>query len=71
MATQKQMVMAYIEKNGSISSRDAFSELGVTRLSAVIFDLKEEGYEFEKKTERGKSMFGGRNPHYARYFLKK
>lgn len=45
--TQKQKVKEYIEKHGSITSFEAFRELYVTRLSAVIFDLRNEGENIE------------------------
>lgn len=68
--TQKQRVAEYIRDFGSISSLEAFRDLGVTRLSAVIFDLKADGYEFETKTEKVRNRYG--EPcHYARYSLKK
>lgn len=64
--TQKQRVLDYIEEFGSISSLEAFADLGITRLSAVIFDLKEEGYRFKTETERGRNRFGEKTS-YARY----
>ena len=67
---QKQRVLDYIEKFGSISSLEAFQELGVTRLSAVIFNLKEDGYEFDKTDEKGRNRFGEKTC-YARYHLRK
>lgn len=68
--TQRKRVLDYIEEFGSISSLEAFRDLGVTRLSAVIFDLKKEGHEFDTVTERSKNRFG-ENTAYARYSLKK
>lgn len=35
--SQKQKVMSYIRKHGSITSVEAFKALGVTRLSAIIY----------------------------------
>lgn len=67
--TQKQRVLDYIEQFGSISSLEAFQDLGITRLSAVVFDLKEDGHEFDTKIERGKNRFGERT-NYARYSLR-
>lgn len=64
--TQKQRVLDYIEEFGSISSLEAFTDLGITRLSAVIFDLKEEGHRFETKTERSRNRYGEKTS-YARY----
>lgn len=67
--TQKQRVLDYIREFGSISSMEAFEDLGITRLSAVIFDLKESGHEFDTKTEHGKNRFGEKTS-FARYSLK-
>lgn len=66
---QKQRVLEYVEKFGSISSMEAFRDLGVTRLSAVIFDLKRDGYEFDTKPEHGRNRFGERT-NFVRYSLK-
>lgn len=37
--SQKEMVLDYIREFGSITPLDAFGDLGVTRLAAVIFEL--------------------------------
>lgn len=67
--TQKDRVLDFIRKEGSITSTDAYNELGCTRLSAVIFNLKEEGYEFETKFETKKNRWG--DPvSFARYSFK-
>ena len=65
---QKQRVLDYIEKFGSISSMEAFRDLGVTRLSAVIFNLKKDGVKIGKKSERGRNRFGEKT-NYDRYFI--
>lgn len=66
MASQKQMVLDYISEFGSITPLDAFKDLGVTRLSAVVFDLREEGYDIDKVIEKGMNRFGN-HTRYARY----
>ena len=68
--TQRQRVLDYIKEFGSISSLEAFRDLGVTRLSAAIFKLREEGYDFDVKTEKSVNRWGEKS-HYARYSLKK
>lgn len=68
--SQKKRVLDYLGQYGSISSLEAFQELGVTRLSAVIFNLKEEGYEFDVTKAKGKNRFGEKTC-YARYHLRK
>lgn len=67
--TQKDRVLDFIRKEGSITSMDAYNELGCTRLSAVIFNLKEEGYEFETKFETKKNRWGDA-VSFARYSFK-
>lgn len=56
--TQTERIVEYINKFGSISSKEAFNDLGVTRLSARIADLKDEGYEFHDEWESSKNRFG-------------
>ena len=68
--TQKKRVLDYIEEFGSISSLEAFVDLGVTRLSARIYDLKKMGYEFDISSETKRNRFGEITT-YARYSLKK
>lgn len=43
--TQKEAVLNYMQKHGSITTLEAIHELGVTRLSAKIFELKKDGYD--------------------------
>lgn len=65
----KEHVLNYIREFGSISSMEAFRDLGITRLSAVIFNLKADGYEFDTKTEHSVNRFG-KKVCFARYSLK-
>ena len=41
--TQADRVLEYIKKFGSITTLQAFRDLGVTRLSARIFELRDRG----------------------------
>ena len=67
-ATQIKKILHYLEthKRG-ITSFDAFTKFGITRLSGRIFDLREMGYpintEWEQKEEDGVTI------RYARYVL--
>lgn len=68
--TQEDRVLEYIKDFGSISSWEAFIELGITRLSAVIFNLAKDGHRIERKTENVTNRYG--TPvHYTRYSLGK
>lgn len=42
--TQNEQIVSYMREHGSISTMEAFG-IGITRLSARIFELKEKGYE--------------------------
>lgn len=42
-------VLKYIEDFGSITSLQAIRDLGETRLSARIYDLRQLGYKFKTK----------------------
>ena len=66
MMSQKKMVLDYIHEFGSITPLDAFRDLGITRLSAIVFRLKDEGHDINKAIEIGKNRFGNRT-RYARY----
>lgn len=66
MASQKKMALDYIREFGSITPIDAFRDLGITRLSAVVFNLREEGHDIDKAIETGRNRFGNRT-RYARY----
>lgn len=43
--TQNEMVIDYIARNGSIDPLRAFTELGILRLGARIFDLRAKGHD--------------------------
>ena len=66
MVIQKKMVLDYIREFGSITPIDAFRDLGITRLSAVVFNLREEGHDIKKVIETSKNSFGNQT-RYARY----
>lgn len=60
----------YLKKNKSITSKDAFVELGNTRLSATIFELRKDGWNIATTYETKDNRFGEKTT-YARYILKK
>ena len=49
LSPREQRVVDYINQNGSITSFQAYNDLGITRLSAAIYDLKHYGYKIDKK----------------------
>lgn len=66
--TQTQAVLMYLEEKGSITTLDAFAELGILRLASRIADLKDDGYKFICTTEKVKTRYGG-HTHITRYRL--
>lgn len=58
MKNQKERIIQYINDFGSITTKDAFNDLGIARLSSRIFELKEDGYAFEETWETGKNRYG-------------
>lgn len=66
--THKERTLEYINRFGSITSLDAFRDLGNTRLSATIFNLRKDGYNIKSKSESSKNRFGEKTT-YFRYYL--
>lgn len=68
--TNKDRVLQYIIDFGSISSLEAFNDLGNTRLSASIWLLRhEDEIEIDSITETKKNRYGV-SVSYSRYYLK-
>lgn len=66
--TQRDRVINYIREFGSISSWEAYKDLGITQLATRIKELKEQGYEFKTKWESSTNRFGEKTD-YKRYYL--
>ena len=68
--TQNEMVLKYLEENGSITTYECYSQLYVTRLSTRIFDLKKKyGLEFEEQWVTKKNRYG-KTCSFKKYILK-
>lgn len=68
MMNRSERVLEYMKEFGSISPLEAFRDLGYTRLSAAIFELKRNGYKIKTVLETGVNRYG-QAVHYARYSL--
>ena len=66
---QTDKVLYYIEQFGSINTLQAFTDLGITRLAAVIHRLTKKGYSFNRFIRYGNNRFGER-VHYKVYSFK-
>lgn len=49
--TQKQKIVCYIQRFGSVTSWEAYRDLGITQFATRIKELKEEGYKFQTEWE--------------------
>lgn len=56
--TQCQRIIDYMEQFGSISSFEAFADLGIVRLASRIHDLKGQGYNITSEIRSSKNRFG-------------
>lgn len=66
--TQVEKVVKYMNDFGSISTMEAFTELGITRLASRIHDITRMGIEISKENVSGKNRYG-ETVHYTRYRL--
>lgn len=66
--SQKDRIINYIREFGSISSWEAYQELGITQLGARIDNLQKEGYTFKTEWEHRKNRYG-ENVSFKRYYL--
>ena len=64
---QKNRVLQYIKKHGKITSLDAFTKLHITRLSACIFNLREEGFNIKTRDVEVDTIYG--KTTFAEYYL--
>ena len=59
MLSQKSQVLEHLKNRKSITSWEAIERYHATRLSAIIFDLKDEGYDIVTTRESdGKKWWG-------------
>lgn len=66
--TQRERVIRYIKDFGSITSFQAYTDLGITQLGARIFELKQEGYNFKTQSKKSKNRYG-ESVHFIEYSL--
>lgn len=63
-------VIAHLRKYKSITSYEAIKKYGATRLSGIIFILRERGFGIETEMTQGKNRYG-HVTSYAIYHLVK
>ncbi len=55
---QHKAILDYLEAHGSITPMEAFSDLGITKLSTRISEMIRRGYKFRKVPVEGKNRYG-------------
>lgn len=66
--TQTQAVLDILKSGDSISSLEAFQEFGITRLSSIIFSLRQRGYVITSDNIKTTNRFGS-TVVFSRYKL--
>lgn len=67
-SSQVAMVLNHLQSGNEISPIDALNKYGCFRLSAVIYTLKNDGYNISSRLHRYKKP-SGKDGHYAIYKL--
>ena len=68
--SQCEIVLKFLEENGSITTFESYEQLGITRLPSRIHDLKRMGYKFEEEWISKKNRYG-KTISFKKYTLKK
>lgn len=66
--SQIEIVKDLLTSGKSITSMEAFKKYGMTRLSGIIFVLRQRGYNIDTIMLEGKNRFG-KDTRYAKYRL--
>lgn len=68
--SQTSEIIAYLRKYKQITSYEVIKRFGATRLSGIIFILRERGFGIETEMVQGKNRYG-HTTSYAIYHLVK
>lgn len=66
--SQAERVLQYLEDGNTITTLNAFKELGITRLAARVHELKRDGHNVKKNTISVTNRFNERCA-VAEYYL--
>lgn len=56
--TQQERLLAMMKGGKRVSSMDAFQTLGITRISATVFELRKDGIKVLDEWKEGLNRFG-------------
>lgn len=71
MKSQNEQVLNYLKTHEGITTLDAFRKLGITRLSARIYDLRDQGHIIESVDRTTKDHNGKVVARFSEYKLGK
>lgn len=66
--TQCERIVKYMQDFGSITTLQAFTDLGCTRLASRVNDLRKQGYEIKSEFVSGKNRYDEK-VSYKKYYL--
>ena len=66
--TQRKAVIWHLKEYGNLTSLEAIKQYGITRLASIIFNLRDEGFKIESKSENKLNRFGN-SMTIANYYL--
>lgn len=66
--TQRSLILSYMKEHGSITTYEAFMELGITKLTTRISELRRGGFLIRERSESGVNRYG-KPVTYNRYWL--
>ena len=56
--TQDERILRHLKDYGSITSWEAINEYGITRISAVVYRLRKNGYKISTEFKTSKNRYG-------------
>jgi len=66
--TQCERIVQYMKDFGSITTLQAFTDLGCTRLASRVTDLKRQGYDIKSEFVSSKNRYD-ETVSYKKYYL--
>lgn len=69
-ATQRGKIIAYCEEHGSITIREAFTELNINSPSKRISEIRNSGLYIVDSIEESRDDTEGNTVRWKRYFIK-
>ena len=68
-ATQQKKILSYCEKHGSITVREAFTELNINSPTKRISELRNSGKYTVRSVDESKKDENGNTIRWKRYFI--